>query len=70
MSLLRLRGGKDREFGSLADRHFPHPNSTLHESFPHKLLLPVTTRAGAHHIIKPLVQHKLVARKGGHKTGR
>jgi Fic family protein len=32
--------------------------------------LRVTTRAGAHHIIKPLVQHKLVARKGGHKTGK
>ncbi len=32
--------------------------------------LRVTTRAGAHHIIKPLVQHNLVARKGGHKTGR
>ena len=32
--------------------------------------LRVTTRAGAHHIIKPLVQHNLVARKGGHKTGK
>ncbi len=32
--------------------------------------LRVTTRAGAHHIIKPLVLHKLVARKGGHKTGK
>jgi Fic family protein len=32
--------------------------------------LRVTTRAGAHHIIKPLVQHKLVARRGGHKTGK
>ncbi len=32
--------------------------------------LRVTTRAGAHHIIKPLVQHNLVVRKGGHKTGR
>ena len=32
--------------------------------------LRVTTRAGAHHILKPLVQYNLVARKGGHKTGR
>ncbi len=32
--------------------------------------LRVTTRAGAHHIIKPLIQHKLVVRKGGHKTGK
>jgi len=32
--------------------------------------LRVTTRAGAHHIIKPLVQHNLLARKGGHKTGK
>ncbi|MDH4163601.1 MAG: Fic family protein [Nitrospirota bacterium] len=32
--------------------------------------LSVTTRAGAHHIIKPLVQHNLVIRKGGHKTGK
>lgn len=32
--------------------------------------LRVTTRAGAHHIIKPLVQHNLIARKGGHKTGK
>jgi Fic family protein len=32
--------------------------------------LRVTTRAGAHHILKPLVQRNLVARKGGHKTGK
>jgi predicted transcriptional regulator len=32
--------------------------------------LRVTTRAGAHHTIKPPVRHKLVARKGGHKTGK
>ncbi len=32
--------------------------------------LRVKTRAGAHYIIKPLIEHKLVARKGGHKTGR
>jgi Fic family protein len=32
--------------------------------------LRVTTRAGAHHILKPLVQQGLVARRGGHKTGK
>ena len=32
--------------------------------------LRVKTRAGAHHILKPLIQHNLVARKGGHKTGK
>ena len=32
--------------------------------------LDVNTRAGAHYIIKPLIQHKLIARRGGHKTGK
>jgi hypothetical protein len=32
--------------------------------------LRVKTRAGAHHVIKPLIQHDLAARKGGYKTGK
>lgn len=32
--------------------------------------LRVSTRAGAHYIIKPLMQHGLVARRGSHKTGK
>ncbi len=32
--------------------------------------LRVTTRAGAHHIIKPLLERDLIARRGGHKTGK
>ena len=30
----------------------------------------ITTRAGAHYIIKPLIDYKLIVRKGGHKTGK
>jgi predicted transcriptional regulator len=30
----------------------------------------ITTRAGAHYIIKPLIENKLIVRKGGHKTGK
>ena len=35
-----------------------------------KELRVTTTRAGAHHIIKPLIEHKLVVRRGSHKTGK
>jgi len=32
--------------------------------------LRVTTRAGAHHIIKPLLERGIIVRRGGHKTGK